>query len=324
MSVRVHWDDPYCTLYLGNALEVAQQLPDGAADCIVTSPPYFGLRDYGTGEDQYGLEDTPDEYAENMRALFSELRRVLADDGVLWLNLGDTYSGSGKGIGSRNGKENWVPPEVKESIPTAGKNFGLQPKNLLGVPWRVAFALQADGWILRNEIIWNKPNGLPEPVKDRLTGKHEHIFLFSKSRKYWFDLTPIRVEHKTFKEVRWEDRKAAGEPIRKGLGGHTGGDRGYHKDGKNPGDVWDINTESFPGAHFAVFPHELARRCIVSGCKPGGTVLDPFSGSATTGAVALDNGRKYIGIDNNRDYLNLSLRTRLRDIPLPFDQGALK
>ena len=345
----IHWQDDTVTLHHGDALEVARTLPDGAADCIVTSPPYFGLRDYGS-EGQYGLEETPEEYTETMRALFHELRRVLAKDGTLWLNIGDSYAGSGKGA--------WANKEVQKEVyvPDPGSVTvfrGLPAKNMLMIPARVALALQADGWILRNDIVWAKPNGMPDSVRDRFACKYEHVFLFSKSKKYWFDLDPLRepmlypdneakqswdrqgakeellpgrtsdlaIQHRSRKDITWADRKAAGEPMRKGLDGQYGGDRGYHPNGKNPGDVWSIPTEPFPGAHFAVFPKELARRCIVAGCKPGGTVLDPFNGSGTTGHVAQNNGRKYIGIDISADYLNLTLDTRLQNAAL--DLGGI-
>lgn len=285
--MSLYYQDDYVTLLHGDALEQAQQLSDGSVDCIVTSPPYYGLRDYGS-EGQYGLEETPAAYVETMRALFSELRRALADGGTLWLNIGDSY----------------------------GKN-----KNLLGIPWRVAFALQDDGWILRNSIIWEKPNAMPESVADRLSGRHENIFMFSKSQRYWFDLDPIRQESEK-RKPQPSDKKRPDEAWNSstGLNPHHG-QRTPHVNGKNPGDIWSISTKPFPGSHFAVFPPEIPRRAIVAGCKPGGTVLDPFSGSGTTGLVAQENGRKYIGIDISADYLKLSLETRLQNGAL--DLGAL-
>lgn len=285
--MSLYYQDDYVTLLHGDALEQAQQLSDGSVDCIVTSPPYYGLRDYGS-EGQYGLEETPAAYVETMRALFSELRRALADDGTLWLNIGDSY----------------------------GKN-----KNLLGIPWRVAFALQDDGWILRNSIIWEKPNAMPESVTDRLSGRHENIFMFSKSQRYWFDLDPIRQESEK-RKPQPSDKKRPDEAWNSstGLNPHHG-QRTPHVNGKNPGDIWSISTKPFPGSHFAVFPPEIPRRAIVAGCKPGGTVLDPFSGSGTTGLMAQENGRKYVGIDISADYLKLSLETRLQNGAL--DLGAL-
>lgn len=334
------YEDDTITLHHGDALGISKTLPSGSVDCIVTSPPYYGLRDYGS-EGQYGLEESPAAYVETMRALFSELRRVLADDGTFWLNLGDSYS-SGKG-----GKQGSAGQRADRRFTAEGMgaNADLPTKNLLGIPWRVAFALQDDGWILRNAIVWNKPNAMPESVTDRLSCRYEPIFLFAKSQRYHFDLDPIREEliypdaadgSRVFGGKNKASELQTGSSARRTgntYGGkysaedkarpadgsrHTGG----HAKGKNPGDVWNINTQPFPGAHFAVFPQELARRAIVAGCKPGGTVLDPFSGSGTTGLVAQNNGRKYVGIDINADYLNLSLETRLFNQPLDFGGAA--
>lgn len=280
-TIRPYYQDDSVTLLHGDSLEQSQALPDESVDCMVTSPPYYGLRDYGS-DGQYGLEETPAGYVETMRALFNELRRVLAVDGTLWLNIGDSYA---KG------------------------------KQLMGMPWRVAFALQDDGWILRNAIIWHKPNAMPESVQDRLSGRHEMVFMFTKSQKYWFDLDPIREESNRVEA--YAPNKWSAPDIRR----HEG-HRGSHANGRNPGDVWAINTQPFPGAHFAAFPKELARRCIVAGCKPGGTVLDPFSGSGTTGLVAQENGRKYVGIDISADYLKLSLETRLQNATIDFGAAA--
>lgn len=272
-----YYEDGSVTLWNGDALAVLRTLPDASVDCCVTSPPYFGLRDYGV-EGQLGMEASPTEYVENMRAVFGEVRRVLAADGTLWVNLGDSY----------------------------------QSKDLLGIPWRVAFALQDAGWILRNSIIWVKPNAMPESVTDRLSTRHENVFMFSKSRRYWFDLDPIREPH-----VSDPSREGAnalrGQKALRAVGPNSGA---YSEGGRNPGDVWSIPTRPFTGAHLASFPAQVPERCILAGCKPGGTVLDPFSGSGTTGMAAVKHGRRYVGIDLNPDYLDLSLRTRLA-------QGAL-
>lgn len=307
--MSIYYQDESVTLLHGDALEQARTLPDGSVDCIVTSPPYYGLRDYGS-DGQYGLEETPAAYVETMRALFSELRRALADDGTLWLNIGDSYARNPKKgtTGTMNGRN--VP-----RMGYAGDQIGrpdLPEKNLLGIPWRVAFALQDDGWILRNSIIWEKPNAMPESVTDRLSGRHENIFMFSKSQRYWFDLDPIRQESEQ-RKPQPSDKKRPDEAWNSstGLNPHHG-QRTPHVNGKNPGDIWSISTKPFPGSHFAVFPPEIPRRAIVAGCKPGGTVLDPFSGSGTTGLVAQENGRKYVGIDISEDYLKLSLETRLQ------------
>ncbi|AMU71460.1 site-specific DNA-methyltransferase [Mycobacteroides abscessus] len=377
-----YYQDHSVTLYHGDALEVVEDLPDGAADCIVTSPPYFGLRDYGE-PGQYGLEDSPAEYVENMSALFAELRRVLADDGTLWLNLGDTYT-SQPGWG-RGGSSRLLGRKHAPELDTVKHRRGLAAKNLLGIPWRVAFALQDDGWILRNDNIWSKPNTMPESVNDRLSSKHEYVFMFSKSQRYYFDLDAIRVEAVTTREsaLSW-DRAEQGIPGQKpqhrpgrpqriraeqiarekglsqahfdairaagvtyagkatvmqtGAGKNTAEVQrlaaeaksalgGYYREfltpaGKNPGDVWEIATQPFPGAHFATMPPALAQRCVAAGCKPGGTVLDPFSGSGTTGMAAQRLDRKYVGIDLNRDYLDLSLRTRFGQPTFDFEAGA--
>jgi len=301
---KPYYQDDSVTLFHGDALATLRDLPDESVNCVVTSPPYFALRDYGE-EGQYGLEPTPTEYVETMRAVFAEARRVLADDGTLWLNIGDSYTRNPAkgGSGTPNGR----------NIPTMGYAGGaglpLPAKNLLGIPWRVAFALQGDGWILRNDIIWHKPNAMPESVTDRLSTRHEHVFMFSKARRYWFDLDPIREASNRVEEYvpnKW----ASGVRVHEGH-------RGSHEVGRNPGDVWSIPTQPFPGAHFAVFPPKLAERAILAGCKPGGIVLDPFSGSGTTGAIATKHGRRYVGIDLNADYLDLSLRTRIGQATLP-------
>lgn len=342
--ITPYYQDDSVTLHHGDALDVAKALPDSAVDCIVTSPPYFGLRDYGE-PGQYGLEASPIDYAETMRALFSELRRVLADDGTLWLNLGDSYySGRGNpGPNSADAKQSarrgWT-----RAVDRPGQRWA-KPKDLLGIPWRVAFALQDDGWYLRNDNIWSKPNPMPESVTDRLSNKHEYVFMLTKSRRYYFNLDAIREPVTSIREaaLSWDrDGKCApgkrphhrpgraGRPEATPPGaqpqtnfGPTGKRHGkFHPAGKNPGDVWEIATQPFSGAHFAVFPTELPQRCILAGCKPGGTVLDPFSGSGTTGMVAQRLGCKYVGIDLNREYLDLSLRTRLQAAALDFEAGA--
>jgi site-specific DNA-methyltransferase (cytosine-N4-specific) len=304
--VNPHYQDEAVTLYHGDALEVLQGLPDASVDCCVTSPPYFGLRDYGEAG-QYGLEASPAAYVETMRAVFAEVRRVLTDDGTLWLNIGDTYSA----------KRTYQVDQTK--VQASGKSQPFDTlddrpaKNLLGIPWRTAFALQDDGWILRNDVIWAKPNAMPESVTDRLSTRHEHLFMLAKSRRYWFDLDPIREER-----VR-SDRSDVVENVSKLDGLRSRPDNAqsvfttgqYVSDGRNPGDVWTVTTQPFSEAHFAVMPQALAERAIQAGCKPAGVVLDPFSGSGTTGLAAAKHGRRYVGIDLSSDYLELSLRTRL-------------
>ncbi|GFG74468.1 DNA-methyltransferase [Mycobacterium botniense] len=313
----VYYSDDQVTLHLGDALDVARTLSDGAADCIITSPPYYGLRDYGIAG-QYGLESSPADYVDKLRVLFSELRRVLVDDGTLWLNIGDSYARNpAKGTtGTMNGRN---VPRMGYARNRIGKP-DLPEKNLLGIPWRVAFALQDDGWILRNAVIWHKPNAMPESVTDRLSGRYEHVFLFAKQPSYWFDLDPIREPH-SCDRLRGSGPRSAKGTGRNDAETATSNKQG-NPSGRNPGDVWSINTQPFPGAHFAVYPPALPQRCILAGCKPGGTVLDPFSGSGTTGLAAQRTGRKYIGIDINPAYHDLALNTRLHDATLDFGEGA--
>lgn len=299
-----YYQDDHVTLHLGDALAVLAEMPDQSVNCIVTSPPYFGLRDYGV-EGQIGAEPSPSEFVSALVSVFRETRRVLADDGTLWLNLGDSYQSSGgmEGVGPNAAVGSTKRKEFGRTRPRSG----LPAKNLIGIPWRVAFALQDDGWILRNDIIWAKPNAMPESVTDRLSNRHEHMFMLSKSRRYWFDLDPIREPHEST-----PDRAGAtalrGQAAIRPVGPNSGA---YSEHGRNPGDVWTIATQPFSEAHFATMPHAMAERCVQAGCKPGGTVLDPFSGSGTTGLAAARHGRRYVGIDLNRDYLDLSLRTRL-------------
>lgn len=299
-----YYQDEHVTLHHGDAHDVLQRLVPASVDCIITSPPYFGLRDYGV-DGQIGAESSPGEYVARMVDLFREARRVLADDGTLWLNLGDSYAS-----GSRTA-------------------YALPGKNLLGIPWRVAFALQDDGWILRNDIIWSKPNAMPESVTDRLSNRHEHLFMLAKSRRYWFDLDAVREPHEEKslyqQEVARRRPHASGKsgaqivPGQAAQSGMAAGGRELNPLGRNPGDVWTIATQPFPGAHFAVMPPALAERCVQAGCKPGGTVLDPFSGSGTTGMAAAKHGRRYVGIDLNADYLDLSLQTRLQQPGLDLE-----
>lgn len=306
---RPYYADDSVTLWHGDAVSVLRDLPHGSVDCCVTSPPYFGLRDYGV-DGQLGLEASPAEYVAGMVAVFAEVRRVLADDGTLWLNIGDSYSSAGgkQGVGPNASVGSTLRQDEARTRPASS----LPTKNLLGVPWRLAFGLQDDGWTLRNDIIWAKPNGMPSSATDRLATKHEHVFMLAKSRRYWFDLDPIRQPHTSTPEREGKNALRGQKAIR-AVGPNSGN---YSEGGRNPGDVWTIATQPFSEAHFAVMPVALAERAIQAGCKPGGTVLDPFSGSGTTGLAAARHGRKYVGIDLNADYLDLSLRTRLAQTSL--------
>jgi DNA modification methylase len=294
-----YWHRDTHSLYVGDAREVLAEMPDRSADCIVTSPPYWGKRDYGMAR-QYGREPDPASYVATLCATFTEARRVLADDGTCWLNLGDSYSGSG---GGPSGLHNYLGRHLGQ--PRAAD---LPAKSLLGLPWRVAFALQDDGWILRNAIVWHKPNAMPESVRDRLNCRYELLFLLVKQAAYWFDLDPIRIPATSTRRAptRPPGRR---DPARPGkYGPHArqvtdarryspGRNRRVHPNGRNPGDVWAIPTRPYAGPHFAAFPLDLPTRCIAAGCKPGGTVLDPFTGSGTTGLAALQLGRAFTGIE---------------------------
>lgn len=327
------FSDNHTTLHIGDACDVMATMPGGSADCIVTSPPYWAKRDYGIAG-QYGLEPSPARYVANLRAVFAEARRVLADDGTCWLNLGDSYSA---GSATSHGLHTYVGAGL------AGRRAaGLGTKNLLGLPWQVAFALQDDGWILRNAIIWHKPNAMPESVRDRLNCRYELIFLLVKTRRYWFDLDPIRVPHASHPgHVPPRASGTAGQHPGDGKHGGTGpgctrpgGSQPYkygthareiitgrrygngrcgrrHPNGRNPGDVWSIPTRPYKGPHFAAYPIDVPTRCIQAGCKPGGMVLDPFCGTGTTGIAALRLGRRFTGIDLNPAFAELAAE-RLR------------
>ena len=280
---------------IGDCLTVLRTLPDGFANTCVTSPPYWGLRDYGH-DGQIGLEETPDAYVERMVAVFREVRRVLRDDGTLWLNLGDSYNGSSGGATEKQGTN-------AGSFHNGGVRLapGLKPKDLVGIPWRVAFALQADGWYLRSDIIWHKPNPMPESVTDRPTKAHEYVFLMSKSPRYYYDADAIK-ERAT--------RASSGNKARhchdgtRGRSDHLGASIPWTNDdsGRNKRSVWTVTTRPFSGAHFACYPPELIKPCIAAGCPEGGTVLDPFFGSGTTGMVAESLGRRWFGIELNPEY----------------------
>lgn len=325
--MTVHYADELIQLHHGDALDIALTLDSGSVQTIVTSPPYFGLRDYGE-DGQIGAEPSLGEYVGNLVALFRELRRVLADDGTFWLNLGDSYSSSVSGTGGYSDKSTlagYTSENTKHRTENGkpGKRIerAAPPKNLLGVPWRVAFALQEDGWILRSDIIWAKPNPMPESVTDRPTKAHEYLFLFAKSPRYYYD-------HEAIAEAFADDRMCASGAVSSKFadaasmradGGLTSAPT---RDARNKRTVWTVATQPFPGSHFAVYPPELIRPCILAGSRRGDTVLDPFSGSGTTGMVATQEGRRYVGIDLNAEYLDLSLRERFQNRVLDMTGGA--
>ena len=370
------------SLLLGNCLDVLATLPDESVQCCVTSPPYWGLRDYGTADweggnadcdhqgkpmrtkaqinancsggrdvknatakqfyknicgkcgatridNQFGLEETPVAYVENMVAVFREVRRVLRDDGTLWLNLGDSYSGV---AGSSMDKERSKTINFATLPKRKDLEGGLKHKDLAGIPWRVAFALQADGWWLRQDIIWHKPNPMPESVTDRCTKAHEYIFLLTKSARYYYDNEAVKepqicsdprliksgiVRSREYgystkeNELRTGNRKYDDVPINyAGNGTNVKGHKGNSMntlDGKrNKRSVWTVAAKPFKGAHFATFPPDLIEPCILAGSATDTLVLDPFSGAGTTGVVAVQHGRRYIGIELNPDYLEMS------------------
>ncbi len=295
------------TLLQGDCVDVLKKLTDESVHCCVTSPPYWGLRDYGH-DGQIGLEQTPEEYVAKMVEVFREVRRVLRKDGTLWLNLGDSYAANG-----RSGlNEGWA-ERAKEYAGGGHKAEpsrlrkekrvpdGLKHKDLVGIPWRVAFALQSDGWYLRQDIIWHKPNPMPESVKDRCTKAHEYIFLLSKSDRYYYDIEATKETASTGKNKTGRGK--------------------YHLDGnmkaralalaaasrvRNRRSVWTVATRPYRGAHFATFPPKLIEPCVLAGCPVGGTVLDPFNGAGTTGLVSLGLGRRYLGIELNPEYIDLT------------------
>ena len=284
-------------IHVGDVRDRLSTIPDNDVQCVVTSPPYWGLRDYGH-EDQLGLEPTPDEYIDNMVEVFREVRRILKDDGVMWLNLGDSYAGN-RTTGRNDADRKWRGTDVRTAIGNYGK-----PKDLMGIPWRVAFALQSDGWYLRQDVIWHKPNPLPESVRDRCTKAHEYLFMLTKNPRYYFDNDAIKEPAVT----AGSRSKVAGkkydstDPLYR----TKNGPEFIVPDMKNKRSVWSIPTKAFKGAHFAVMPEALVEPCILASSRPGDIVFDPFAGSGTVGVVALRHGRKFAGCELNSDYADIA------------------
>jgi len=343
---KPYYDEDGITIYEGHVLVVLDILPDRYVQTVVTSPPYWGLRDYGA-HGQLGLEKTPQEYVDTMVRVFREVRRVLKDDGTLWLNLGDTYNSGGGTVGA--GKAVYTNcarvKNIRETIDS------LKPKDLVGIPWRVAFALQADGWYLRSDIIWSKPNPMPESVNDRPTKAHEYLFLLSKSERYFYDGEAIkgegsmasiqRINQPTFAQQTGgpKDPQNGNRSHRKALvnlkratdkqRGHGRRHDGFNdrwdsmtKEAQcnlrvNKRSVWTVATQPYPEAHFATYPPKLIEPCILAGSRPGDVVLDCFHGAGTTGVVAQKFGRRYVGIELNKKYINMSLK-RLAQMVLPL------
>ena len=345
----------------GEALGVLSGMADESVQCCITSPPYWGLRDYGTAEwiggdtdcdhrkppngsdptkgstlgggkkttghsqeswgagcnkcgatrvdRQIGLENTPEEYVARLVAVFREVKRVLRDDGTLWLNLGDSYN-AGRDGGHAGGTKGASRPEVAPNR-SGGNAPGLKPKDLVGIPWRVAFALQADGWYLRSDIIWAKPNPMPESVTDRPTKAHEYVFLLSKSQRYYYDADALRepAEKRDFRRDLKPSTPEPGQRMSQGSSwsqapGASG--FGHHDNGRNRRTVWTIPTQPFAAAHFAVMPKALVEPCVLAGAPEGGIVLDPFAGSGTVGVVCRKHKRDFIGIELNEEYSRMA------------------
>jgi DNA modification methylase len=321
----------------GDCIEGLRTLPDASVHCCVTSPPYWGLRDYGH-DGQIGLESTPEAYVACMVEVFREVRRVLRDDGTCWVNLGDSYSQPGASQSFRNATNANCNGcnDTKKPRNQIVRNHGLKPKDLVGIPWRVAFALQADGWWLRQDIIWHKPNPMPESVRDRCTKAHEYVFLLTKSERYYYDSeavsepvavsTTARLSQPSLPLQAGSDRvpgKTNGpmKAVGPRFGGNKFGDSDDPKHATKSGNVyeipdangrrnrrsvWTVTTKPYSGAHFAVMPAALVEPCIKAGCPEGGTVLDPFAGSGTTLAVAAELGRSGIGCELNPEYIELA------------------
>lgn len=344
----------------GDCRHVLPTMPDQSVQTVVTSPPYFGLRDYGH-DGQIGLEPTPDEFVAAMVQVFREVRRVLRDDGTVWLNLGNSYAGSGKGgnpdpvstkqatnagsqtVGCLYGKVGETARRAAvTNVTRKTHEIGMKPKDLIGIPWRVAFALQADGWYLRQDIIWSKPNPMPESVRDRCTKAHEYIFLLSKSERYYYDAEaiaepsaePERVRNDVFGGKNWVGRN------QHSAGGVSKGHETRNKrsvweadedwlppcdmpDEANKLDVWKVATQPFKEAHFATYPPDLIKPCILAGCPEGGTVLDPFGGAGTTGLVADRLNRNAVLIELNPEYAEMARNRLLDDAPLLVSVGGV-
>ena len=291
-------------IIVGDVRTAMQLIPDQSVQTCITSPPYWGLRDYGKG-DQIGLEETPEQYVDQMVQVFREVWRALKDDGTLWLNIGDSYAGN-MSRASNNGRAGFG--SEREGVFSRMPD-GLKPKDLIGIPWRLAFALQADGWYLRQDIIWAKPNPMPESVTDRCTKSHEYVFLLSKSRQYFYDHEAIKepaIYAGDDRGARTDSRRNTKMNSMSGVTGET----------KNKRDVWTVATKPYKGAHFAVMPEALVEPCILAGSAAGDTVLDPFTGSGTVGMVALRHNRNFVGTELNPDYAELAVNRIYNDAPL--------
>ena len=315
------------TLLTGDVIEMLRTLQPESVQCVVTSPPYWGLRDYGVAG-QIGLEQTPEQYVDKLVQAFREVRRVLRKDGTVWLNLGDswaankgathmpakTIAGGKSGHGDDAAFSGMGGEDIRVPRRNAHK-YGLKDKDLVGIPWMVAFALRTDGWWLRQDIIWNKPNAMPESVKDRCTKSHEYLFLLTKSSKYYFDQDPLRTPTKEssisrtkygYKPEETDDKQHVSRASTTGVFNSEHPEKYLNPLGVNRRDVWSVTTVSYKGAHFATFPPKLVEPCILAGSKAGDLVLDPFMGSGTVGMVARQHCRDFVGIDLNPEYVEMA------------------
>lgn len=315
------------TILVGDVRTRLKEIPDQSVQCCVTSPPYWGLRDYGH-DGQIGLEQTPAEYVAEMVAVFDEVRRVLKDDGVLWLNLGDSYSGSGKGAYG-DGIVRLSDKSTKQATSqgtTNGvflkQNAGLKPKDLVGIPWRVAFALQDAGWYLRQDIIWHKPNPMPESVTDRCTKAHEYLFMLTKSPRYYFDNAAIAEEAKNAGKIGDSFKGRQGTAEYHAQSGGIGSEAKNYET-RNKRSVWTIPTKPFKGAHFAVMPEALCEPPILATSRPDDFILDPFTGSGTVAVVALRHGRNFIGTELNPGYADIA-NNRIQIAAPMFNEVEIK
>ena len=310
-------------ILVGDVRSRLKELEANSVQTVITSPPYWGLRDYGN-DGQLGLESTPQEFVKNLCQVFDEVWRVMKDDGTLWLNLGDSYAGSGKGpAGNLGAKHNERHLEHKHSAIVPD---GLKPKDLVGIPWRVAFALQERGWYLRQDIIWAKPNVMPESVRDRCTKSHEYLFLLTKQPHYYYDHIAIKepVAAVSLQRAKsgWKTDRPSAKLGKEGIDVDEMGIRFVNPEGRNKRDVWFIPTGSFKGAHFAVMPEKLVEPCILAGSKEGDTVLDPFTGSGTVAVVALRHQRNFVGIELSPEYAQIAEK-RITDSSPLFNQVIL-
>lgn len=313
-------------ILLGDVRQTLPTLPDRSVQTCITSPPYFGLRDYGV-DGQLGLEPTPREFVDAMVRVFREVRRVLRDDGTLWMNLGDSYASARGGAQGQSGacaNRSAAKQRCRERNADRMPE-GFKPKDLMGIPWRVAFALQDDGWYLRQDIIWSKPNPMPESVRDRCTKAHEYLFLLSKSERYYFDADAIAESLADSSVQRLSQPSLAQQTGSARVPGKTNGAMkavGQVDGTRNKRSVWTIPTQPFKEAHFATFPPALVEPCIRAGSRPGDTVLDPFLGTGTTALIAEREGRQWIGCELNPEYAAIAER-RLRGVQKPLDlRGA--